>query len=250
MSAPQVARLQALLSRVQTNRGKPRSLTNGAAAQSAAVPAPAIAAAPAIAKPSAFEEALPLATPGQDSIDTTPPPAVSFAKPQPHQQRPSAEPLPRAEPMRAEPMRAEPMRAEPMRAEPARAVRPAIETEHVRVPDIKRPPAQLPPQPDRPLPAPARPMAPGATPLEMALEGEVARAADAAAASLPAAPPPRLEARPDPSRELEGGAGRILADPTPPQPTRAIVQATTKHPPAQPNSFAELLKRSLALRPR
>lgn len=233
MSAPQVARLQALLSRVQTNRGKPRAATNGAVA---AVAAPAVAAAPAIAKPSAFEEALPQASPLQDAVDTPPPP-VAFARPQPHLQRPSAEPIPRGEPM--------------PRGEPARAARPAIEAEHVRVPDMKpRPPAQLPPQPDRPMPAPARPTAPGATPLEMALEGEVARAADAAAASLPAAPPPRLETRADPARELEGGAGRILADPTPPQPTRPIVQATTKHPPTQPNSFAELLKRSLALRPR
>lgn len=235
MSA-QVQKLQALLTRVQSNRSKPRP-TNGVAAVAAPAPqtvaaaaAPARLPAPAIAKPSAFEEALPSATPAEDPFDTMPPPSA-FAKPQPHLHRPSAEPAPRA-------------------------VRPAIEAEHVRVPDIKpaRPAAQVPQQVERPLPAPARPLAPGATPLEMALEGEVARAAESAAASLPAAAPAapaqRIDARAEPIRELEGGAGRILADPTPPQPTRAIVQATTKHPPAQPNSFAELLKRSLALRPR
>jgi len=228
MSAPQVARLQALLSRVQTNRGKPRPSGNGVVAAVAAV---APMAPAAIAKPSAFEEALP------ESIDTIPPP-VAFAKPQPHQARPSAE--------------------------PQRPVRAAIEAEHVRVPDIKpargpmaQPERMVQPeraQPERPLPAPARPTAPGATPLEMALEGEVMRAADAAAAMPAPAPAPapmqRPEPRPDPRAELEGGAGRILADPPPPQLTRPIVQATTKHPPAQPNSFAELLKRSLALRPR
>lgn len=223
MSA-QVQKLQALLSRVQTNRSKPRAVTNGAVAAAPARPAP-VAAAPQIAKPSAFEEALPSATP-MEAVDTTPPPAA-FAKPQPHLQRPSAEPV--------------------------RAVRPAIEAEHVRVPDIK--PARAPQQPERPMPVPARPTAPGATPLEMALEGEVARAAESAAAAPMQRAELRPEPRPDPrldprSAELEGGAGRILADPTPPQPTRAIVQATTKHPPAQPNSFAELLKRSLALRPR
>jgi hypothetical protein len=222
MSAPQVARLQALLSRVQTNRGKQRPSGNGAVAAVAAV-APAAPAAP-IAKPSAFEEALPV------SIDTMPPP-TAFAKPQPQQARPSAE--------------------------PPRAVRAAIEAEHVRVPDIK-PRAPM-AQPERAMPAPARPTAPGATPLEMALEGEVMRAADAAAA-MPApaaapAPAQRPEPRPDPrtdprAEQLDGGAGRILADPTPPQVSRPIVQATTKHPPAQPNTFAELLKRSLALRPR
>jgi hypothetical protein len=212
MSAPQVARLQALLSRVQTNRGKPRSAGNGAVAAVAS----ALAAPMPIAKPSAFEEALPV------SIDTMPPPAA-FAKPQVHQGRPSAE--------------------------PQRSVRAAIEAEHVRMPDIK-PAPRVSAQPARAMPAPARPTAPGATPLEMALEGEVARAADAAAAMPAPAPVQRPEPRPDPRAELEGGAGRILADPTPPQPTRPIVQATTKHPPAQPNSFAELLKRSLALRPR
>jgi hypothetical protein len=105
------------------------------------------------------------------------------------------------------------------------------------------PPARLPPQPERPMPAPARPTAPGATPLEMALEGEVARAADAAAMS---AAPMRSEQR----GELLEGGGRVLADPTPPQLNRPIVQAVTKHPPTTPNSFGELLKRSLALRPR
>jgi len=227
MSAPhQVDRLQALLSRVQVNRAKPRALGNGAAAVAKSAPVAHAAPAP-IAKPSAFEEALPSAASMQGSNDTVPPP-TTFTKPQPHLARPAAE--------------------------PQRTTRAAIEAEHVRVPDIK--PARVPAQPERPMPAPARPSAPGATPLEMALEGEVARAADAAAAmpapfSMPAAAPAqRPEPRPDPRAELEGGAGRVLADPTPPQLTRPIVQATTKHPPTQPNSFGELLKRSLALRPR
>jgi len=225
MNTAQVDRLQALLSRVQLNRQKPRASTAGPASRVAAVaqPVPRPAAAP---EPS-FE--VPHV---QDSIDTTPPPAA-FAKPQPHQ-RPSAEPARRA----------------------------AVEPERVRVPDMK-PPAPAPrvaAQPERAMPAPARPTAPGATPLEMALEGEVARAAESAAAMPapaprpqplpePVAPPVEARRQAPPAPEPEIG-GRVLADPTPPQPTRPIVQAVTKHPPTQPHTFTELLKRSLALRPR
>lgn len=241
MSSPQVDRLQALLSRVQGNRIKPRAAANGAGAAAAKAHAP---------QPShAMEEALD-AAPGffapaaQDSIDTTPPPAAIPKPPQPQPQvmREPARPEPvRQEPFRQEPIR-EPFRQEPIRQEPMRS-RPAIEAEHVRVPDLKpSAPARLPPQPDRPMPTAARPTAPGATPLEMALEGEVARAAESAAMM---SSPPVADLRAD----IEPG-GRVLADPTPPQVSRPIVQAVTKHPPAQPHTFAELLKRSLALRPR
>jgi hypothetical protein len=237
MSTAQVDRLQALLSRVQVNRSKPRS----AASRPAAATAGSRNGAPAPAH--LFETSQ-----VQDSIDTTPPPAA-FPQPLPQQHaRPSAE--------------------------PARRV---VAEERVRVPEMKpaAPPARLPPQPERPMPAPARPTAPGATPLEMALEGEVARAAESAAAipqpvvrSAPAPAPahepvmarhdarqdarqdPRQDPRQDSRQEALEGGGRVLADPTPPQPTRPIVQAVTKHPPNQPHTFSELLKRSLALRPR
>lgn len=196
MSTAQVERLQALLSRVQQNRARPRPVA---------------------------------ATAAQDSIDTTPPPPAPVVKPQPQ-------------------------------------VRPVIEPERVRVPDMKpvAPAPRVSAQPERAMPAPARPTAPGATPLEMALEGEVARAAEIAA-SMPA-PVPRPQPVPAPLPEPVGSpveprravavapetevGPRVLADPTPPQPSRPVVQAVTKHPPVQPHTFTELLKRSLALRPR
>ena len=240
MSSVQVDRLQALLSRVQVNRGKPRAaVTRTASAGNGAAPRPSPREAdPQHIQPIHTMDAIPApshvfeAQQVQDSIDTSPPPPVTtFAKPQPHV-RPSAEPVRRA----------------------------AVVEERIRVPDMKpaAPPARLPPQPERAMPAPARPTAPGATPLEMALEGEVARAAESAAAM----PAPAPAARPQPAPQsalaepavvrhepIEAG-GRVLADPTPPQPTRPIVQAVTKHPPNQPHTFSELLKRSLALRPR
>ena len=222
MSSPQVDRLQALLSRVQVNRGKPRASASSNVSMSNGPSASAAARIAQHAQPShSFADvSAPFVAPViQDSIDTTPPPAA-FPKPQAQPMRPSAEPM---------------------------RTRPAIEAEHVRVPDLK--PMRSPTQPERPMPAPARPTAPGATPLEMALEGEVARAAESAAASMP------VRTDPTPSQQaaaarLEETGGRVLADPTPPQPSRPIVQAVTKHPPVQAGSFAELLKRSLALRPR
>jgi hypothetical protein len=250
MSTAQVDRLQALLSRVQVNRSKPRPAVSAAA--SSRNGAPMRAPDPHLTQPIHTMSAIPAPThvfetaQVQDSIDTTPPPAA-LPQPQPQQHaRPTAEPARRA-----------------------------VAEERVRVPDMKpaAPPAKLPPQPERPMPAPARPTAPGATPLEMALEGEVARAAESAAAvPQPAARPapapaqepfmtrqdsrqdprqdPRQDSRQDSRHEAVESGGRVLADPTPPQPTRPIVQAVTKHPPNQPHTFSELLKRSLALRPR
>jgi hypothetical protein len=162
----------------------------------------------------------------QDSIDTAPPPPLSPpvvaapAKPQPA-------PVMREPERPREPERARPL-PEPQRAEPAR------EPERIRVPDVQRSPRpgqqMMAPEPrSAPGPMPARPSAPGSTPLEMALEGEVARAAAAHAL------------------EIEG---RVIADPAPPIPSKPIAQATTKHPPASGNTFGDLLRRSLALRPR
>jgi hypothetical protein len=165
------------------------------------------------------------ALPVQDSIDTAPPPPmtpmslpVAAAKPQ---AQPMREPV--REPAREE--RARPM-PEPQRAEPQR------EPERIRVPDMQRSARPVISE-ARPGPAPARPNLPGSTPLEMALEGEVARAAAVHASEH--------------APEIEG---RVIADPAPPMPSKPIAQAVTKHPPTTGSTFGELLKRSLALRPR
>jgi hypothetical protein len=84
-----------------------------------------------------------------------------------------------------------------------------------------------------------------ATPLELAIEDEVVRASREpvrAAAPSPAAP---AQAAPAASAQ-----GRTLADPAPMAVSRPIAQSGAKHPPASGQTFGDLLRRSLSLRPR
>jgi hypothetical protein len=178
----------------------------------------------------------------QDGVDTSPPPAF----------------IPSAPPAMFAPA---PVMRGPARADVPDRARSSIEPEQVNLPehvtsrisrdslpdsgrsDAPRGHARAIPrgEPDgRSAPSPARSQqgTAGSTPLEMALEGEVARVAAQGEAHH--------------AHEAAGApaVGRVLADPTPPTVTRPIVQAVTKHPPTTGHTFGEMLRRSLALRPR
>ena len=123
------------------------------------------------------------------------------------------------------------------------------------------PPAAVPaprraevPVPSAPAPTAPAPTAPARgrhapTPLEMALEGRVSQPAERFARPIDVAAPvaaPVPAPVPAPAR----AAGRVLAEPITPEPSKPIVQVVSKQPPHAAASFGELLKRSLSLRPR
>ncbi len=115
-------------------------------------------------------------------------------------------------------------------------------------PAPRRAEVPVPPAPVAPVaPAPGAPSrgrhAP--TPLEMALEGRVSQPSEQFASPTAVAPAPA----PAPAAPTRA-AGRVLAEPITPEPSKPIVQVVSKQPPHAAASFGELLKRSLSLRPR
>jgi hypothetical protein len=116
-------------------------------------------------------------------------------------------------------------------------------------PAPRRAEVPVPPAPVAPVaPAPSAPSrgrhAP--TPLEMALEGRVSQPSEQFASHTAVAPAPA----PVPAAAPARAAGRVLAEPITPEPSKPIVQVVSKQPPHAAASFGELLKRSLSLRPR
>lgn len=224
MSTQQVGRLQSLLSRVQENRGKPR-----VSASRAEEPAN-FGTFPGVGSNGAQHYAVMAST--QDVIETSPPPIMS---------QPLAQP-----PVMRGPARGPAVASAASSNTPTSAGQQGMDrsrepfAESLDVPEhvtAKVTRGSMPSNEPRPMPARPQGSA-GATPLEMALEGEVARAA---AQTAPVPSEPFAPAMPQ---------GRVLADPAPPTVTRAIAQAVTKHPPTTGHTFGEVLRRSLALRPR
>jgi hypothetical protein len=125
-----------------------------------------------------------------------------------------------------------------------------------RAPSIEaRPPAVSVPSPPqaRAIATPPPPMAPeprakpkSATPLELAVEGQIASPVTAPLHTQTAAgiaPPPAASARPIEQPTL-------LVDSEPVQSQKPITNVVSKHPPRSSLTFGELLRRSLSLRPR
>jgi len=172
---------------------------------------------------------------------------------------------PRAAEPAAPPMAAPaaaPMAARAPAPAPARVQRAEPETVDLD-PFMSEPPAAPAPAPRMPAPAPHPASPPGtalATPLELALEDEVVRASREPAQARPMAKPPAAPMAPmapmaaasPPSPAVHAGPpeGRVLADPGPMAASRPIAQAVTKHPPVTGQTFGDLLRRSLSLRPR
>ncbi len=219
MSTQQVGRLQSLLSRVQENRGKPRVCASRAEEPTN------FGTFPGVGSNGAQQYAVMAST--QDVIETSPPPMMSQPMSQPLAQQPVMRGPARGPAVASAASSGAPTSREPF-AESLNA------PEHVTA---KMTRGSMPSNEPRPMPARPQGSA-GATPLEMALEGEVARAA---AQTAPVPSEPFAPAMPQ---------GRVLADPAPPTVTRAIAQAVTKHPPTTGHTFGEVLRRSLALRPR
>ena len=67
------------------------------------------------------------------------------------------------------------------------------------------------------------------------------------AAAKPAAQAPAAQA---PVMQASAPEQPRIIDPAPPQPTRPVAQVVSKHPSVTPQTFGELLRRSLSLRPR
>ncbi|HEX7478240.1 MAG TPA: hypothetical protein VF331_10570 [Polyangiales bacterium] len=233
MSGPQVERLQALLTRVQTNRSRPRAPQAGTAEPMAVIAASPVAAA-----------------------------------------RPAAAAV---QPAAAAPVAAAAAR-EPSRG-PVPRERASIVEERVNIPDrvsvAQKPAARAPSQAVQPPARESIAQEPAAgarkpmrdrtaTPLEMALEGELSR--PLAAAPAPA-PVPRPAAAPAP-RSPTASTERLMPAVTPQQAseadlerpltleaepiaeaTRPIAQVVSKHAPQLDATFGAMLKRSLSLRP-
>jgi len=122
--------------------------------------------------------------------------------------------------------------------QPVAAVAPPAAAPAPKRGELPVPSAPVPSAPSRGRHAP--------TPLEMALEGRVSQPAEQFTRPVDVAPVPT----PAPAAAPARAAGRVLAEPITPEPSKPIVQVVSKQPPHAAASFGELLKRSLSLRPR
>ncbi len=245
MSAGQVERLQALLSRVQANRDKPRAVR--APAQTTAAPVAAVlraavppptAAAPMAASPMAAHPpvrepspaaALPRGESGgvvEERVNI--PDRVSLP------QRPATAARPATQPVARESMSQDAARSRPARDRTATPLEMAVEGE------LNRPTA------------------------EMAVEGELNRpTAEPAAAPRPASRAttsaterlmPAVSAASSDSGQYDAAEADLemplTLEPQPViEPQRPIAQVVSKHAPQLDATFGAMLKRSLSLRP-
>jgi translation initiation factor IF-2 len=163
-------------------------------------------------------------------------PVAAAPVPRPRVEQPPAAPpaAPAARP------RVEQAPAAPVAAAPAPKPRAEQPPPAPIAPPAARPRTEQP----QPAPASAPPRAkPALTPLEMALEGRAGQPATPLRQQLIDSVPPPAAA---PMRDV----GRVLAEPSTPEPSKPNVQVVSKQPPHAVASFGELLRRSLSLRPR
>jgi hypothetical protein len=213
-----VAKLEALLARVQTNRTKPRAL--------AAVPAPVVSATPT-----------PAPAPLAPIVSATPTPAPAPLAPI-VSAMPTPAPAPPAPIVSATPTPAPAPLAPVVSATPA----PESNAEAITPPRGLRTPLPQSPTARAPDAAPLRPARP--TPLEMAIGGEIEHVPAAAtpAAAKTTAP---VETPAEAPVEAKAVAPTSIVPPSIP-----IVRITSEPSASERPTFGGLLRRTLALRPR
>lgn len=235
MSQERVARLEALLSRVQENRKR----THTPAGIGLVKPEPVAPVSRVASEPSAAKPAQPSLTQTSAGLGVMPPmqPAPSAVEPA-RSLAPAARPAPAAQPAAMPaPIRSAPPSPPKLQAPARPAPTPAI-AEAPRAAAAPTPPAAT----DTGRRAA---QAPSASPLEMAVaELDLPTGGAKAAAPAAAAGPMAPQISPD-----EAFEPRVIEPEPMREPARPIAQVVSRHSPQVDATFGAMLKRSLSLRP-